>query len=198
MSPTGTRVMLRRQGISKENVAQIKYRGAGWPGSLKVELRDGQTYNEPYLDYFDNHFMCYEMHRCNLCCDSFGELADISCGDAWLPEYKGSDDKGTSVVVVRSERGREFLSSVGPGVLALDPLSIDKAVQSQRLALVWKKDWLCAKASLGKLTGREVPTYKHNLPPARLSGYLGWTRTSISRYMRRLWHRLKDLNQEMD
>jgi coenzyme F420 hydrogenase subunit beta len=193
MSPTGTRVMLLRQGISSENVAQIKYRGAGWPGSLQVELRDGQTCTEPYLDYFDDHFMCYEMHRCNLCCDSFGELADISCGDAWLPEYKSSDDQGTSVVVVRSERGRDFLSSVGPGVLALETLSIDKAVQTQRLALVWKKDWLQAKAALSKLTGREVPTYENDLPPAQLKDWLGWTRTLVSRYMHRLWHRLKGL-----
>jgi len=198
MSPTGTRVMLRRHGVSTENVAQIKYRGAGWPGSLQVELQDGQTCTEAYLDYFDDHFMCYELHRCNLCCDSFGELADISCGDAWLPEYKSSDDQGTSVVIVRSERGRDLLASIGPGVLALEPLSIDKAVQTQRLALVWKKEWLRSKAALCKLTGREVPTYEHNLPPARLTGYLGWTRTNILRYMHRLWHRLRGLNQETD
>lgn len=198
MSPTGTRVMLRRQGISTENVDQIKYRGAGWPGSLQVELRDGQTCTEPYLNYFDDNFMCYEMHRCNLCCDSFGELADISCGDAWLPEYKRSDDQGTSVLVVRSERGRDLLSSVGPGVLTLEPLSIDKAVQTQRLALVWKKEWLRAKLALAKLTGREVPTYNIDLPPDQLKGRLGWTRTSISRYSHRLWHRLRGLNQDMD
>ena len=121
MSPTGTRVMLHRYGISEKNVTQIRYRGAGWPGGLQVELEDGQSYAEPYRKYFDNHFMCYEMHRCNLCTDSFGELADISCGDAWLPEYEGIDDQGTSVVVVRSERGSEFLSSLSSGVLELDP-----------------------------------------------------------------------------
>jgi coenzyme F420 hydrogenase subunit beta len=198
MSPMGTQVMLRRQGISKENVAQIKYRGAGWPGSLQVELRDGQTCSEPYLDYFDDQFMCYEMHRCNLCCDSFGELADISCGDAWLPEYKSSDDQGTSVVIVRSERGRDFLSSVEPGVLALDPLSVDKAIQTQRLALVWKKEWLQAKAALCRLTGGEVPTYENDLPHARLEDGLGWTRTLVSRHMYRLWHRLRGFNRETD
>lgn len=198
MSATGTRVLLRRQRVSAENVAQIKYRGAGWPGSLQVELRDGRTSTEPYLEYFDNHFMCYEMHRCNLCCDSFGELADISCGDAWLPEYKSSDDQGTSVVIVRSERGRELLSSIGSEVLALDRLSIDKAVQTQRLALVWKKEWLRAKVALCKLTGREVPTYEHDLPPARFTGYLGWNYTLFSRYLHRLWHQLRNLNQEMD
>ena len=196
MSPAGTRVMLNRRGVPIENVTQIKYRGTGWPGSLQVEMLDGQTLSEPYLDYFDNHFMCYELHRCNLCCDSFGELADISCGDAWLPEYKSSDDRGTSVVVFRSERGSDLLSLVGSEVLALERLSIDKAVQTQRLALVWKKEWLHAKAALVKLSGREVPTYEHDLPPARLSGYLGWNYTIFSRYLHRLWHRLSHFNEE--
>lgn len=198
MSPKGTRVMLRRNGISVENVSHIRYRGAGWPGGLQVELQDGQTYAKPYRKYFDAHFMCYEMHRCNLCTDSFGELADISCGDAWLPEYEGSDDQGTSVVVVRSKRGREFLSVIGPGVLALDPLSIDKAMQSQRQALVWKKDWMNAKSALCKLTGRKVPTYVNDLPPTRLIDCLGWTRTNLSRNMNRLWHRLWNLISETD
>lgn len=196
MSPMGTQVMLRRYGISATDISQIKYRGDGWPGGLQVELQDRQTYTTPYRQYFDNHFMCYEMHRCNLCTDAFGELADISCGDAWLPEYMGSDDQGMSVVVVRSERGREFLSSVGAGVLVLNSLSIDKAVQSQRLALVWKKEWMTAKIVLNKLIGREVPTYESDLPPIRLLDCFGWTWTNLSRYMHRLGHRLRNQDKE--
>jgi len=198
MSPIGTRVMLRRYGIPEKDISQIRYRGAGWPGSLQVNLVDGQTRTEPYLEYFDNNFMSYEMHRCNLCTDSFGELADISCGDAWLPEYKGSDDQGTSVVLARSERGREFLSTLSPGVLALDPLSIEKAEQSQRLALVWKKDWMNAKATLSKLAGRDVPVYENELPPTRILDCLGWVRTNFIRYLHRAWHRLLNLDQVRD
>jgi coenzyme F420 hydrogenase subunit beta len=198
MSPTGTRMLLQRRGVPTEKVTQIKYRGDGWPGGLQVETQDGRTCSEPYFDYFDDHFMCYEMHRCNLCSDSFGELADISCGDAWLPEYKSSDDQGTSVVIVRSARGRDLMSSIGSEVLELNPLSIDKAEQTQRLALIWKKEWLRAKLALCKLTGREVPTYEHDLPPARFTDYVGWTRTNSSRYLHRLWHRLRYLDQEMD
>jgi len=196
MSPTGTHVIFKRYGFSAKQVSQIRYRGAGWPGALQVELNDGQSHTAPYREYFDDHFMCYEMHRCNLCTDSFGELADISCGDAWLPEYESSDDQGTSVVVVRSERGREFITSVSSGVLELDSLSINKAEQTQRLALIWKKDWLRAKIMLTKLTGKEVPTYNHDLPPAQMSGYYGWIRTLSSRYLHRLWHRLRYRNQE--
>jgi coenzyme F420 hydrogenase subunit beta len=196
MSPTGTRMLLHRRRVPVEKVKQVKYRGDGWPGGLQVEMQDGRTCSEPYFDYFDDHFMCYEIHRCNLCCDSFGELADISCGDAWLPEFKSSDDQGTSVVVVRSERGRDLLSSVGSEVLALERLSIDKAEQTQRLALVWKKEWLRAKIGLCKLTGGEVPTYEHDLPPARFTDYVGWLHTNFSRYLHRLWHRIRYFNEE--
>jgi coenzyme F420 hydrogenase subunit beta len=198
MSPAGTRVMLHRYGISVEDISQIRYRGAGWPGGLQVELRDGRTHFEPYRGYFDDHFMCYEMHRCNLCTDSFGELADISCGDAWLPEFTSNDNQGSSVVVVRSQRGEELISSLGPGVLALNPLSIDRAEQSQRKALMWKKDWLHAKFALTRLTGKETPVYKHNQPLTRLSGYFRWIRTVFSRYLHRVWHRLKGLTQEKE
>lgn len=198
MSPAGTQVMLRRYGISVEDITGIRYRGAGWPGGLQVELQNGQTHFEPYRGYFDDHFICYEMHRCNLCTDSYGELADISCGDAWLPEFTDSDDLGTSVVVVRSQRGEELLSSLSPGVLALNPLGIDRAERSQRLALMWKKDWLHAKIALTKLTGKDTPVYKHNLPPARLTSYVRWTRTVISRYLYRVWHRIRYPNQETD
>ena len=120
MSPLGTSMTFHRYGIAEEDVKDIRYRGAGWPGGMQVELNDGKTFTKGYRTYFDTHFISYEMHRCNLCTDSFGELADISCGDAWLPEFTGSDDQGTSVVVVRSHRGKEFLSSHSPGVLALD------------------------------------------------------------------------------
>jgi len=195
MSPMGTRVTLRRYGILAQDVKNIRYRGAGWPGAMQVELKDGETFTEPYRAYFDNHFMSYEMHRCNLCTDSFGELADISCGDAWLPEFTVPDDQGTSVVVVRSQRGQEFLSSLSPGVLALDPLNIDKAEQSQRKALMWKKDWLSAKIALTRLIGKETPEYKHILPPAQQTGYIGWSRTVLTRYLHRVWHRLKRINQ---
>jgi coenzyme F420 hydrogenase subunit beta len=195
MSPAGTRVMLRRYGIPFETISQIRYRGAGWPGGLQVKLQDKQTHFEPYRGYFDNHFMCYEMHRCNLCSDSFGELADISCGDAWLPEFTGNDDQGTSVVIVRSQRGEEIISKISPGILALNPLSVDRAELSQRKALMWKKDWLLAKIALTRLIGKETPDYKQNLPPARLNDYYNWIRTVFFRYLHRVWHQIKGLNR---
>jgi len=47
--------------------------------------------------------------RCHLCPDGLGELADISCGDAWHL-YDGDDNAGVSLILVRSDRGKDLLN----------------------------------------------------------------------------------------
>ena len=55
----------------------------------------------------------YRPYRCYLCPDGTGELADLSCGDPWYREIL-EDEPGHSLVVVRTERGKEN-PSLGPG-----------------------------------------------------------------------------------
>ena len=50
----------------------------------------------------------YRPMRCHLCPDGLGQSADISCGDAW-ERFTGKPDPGRSIVIVRTERGREIL-----------------------------------------------------------------------------------------
>ena len=131
------------------------------------------------------------MARCTLCSDALGELADLSCGDAWLPEYTESDDRGTSVVLVRSRPGEDLLAAVGQAALDLAPLSAAKVAQSQGNALLWKKDWLQAKASLARLSGRQAPTYEQDLPAPRPVDYGGASAQAMTRALRRQWHRVR-------
>jgi coenzyme F420 hydrogenase subunit beta len=126
-----------------------------------------------------------------LCSDAFGELADLSCGDAWLREYTELDDRGTSIVLVRSSRGEKILASVGDAALDLKPLPAEKAIQSQGNAILWKKDWLQAKAALARLSGRQAPTYEQDLPAPRVLDYSGASTQAITRSMRRQWHRVR-------
>ena len=46
---------------------------------------------------------------CNVCSDHLAELADISFGDAWLPEFE-VDKLGTSIAISRTKLGEEFLA----------------------------------------------------------------------------------------
>jgi coenzyme F420 hydrogenase subunit beta len=195
MSPLGTRVALRRRQLALNEVKELRYRGNGWPGDLQVRLQGGQTYREHLYSYFGASFSAYEMARCDLCSDAFGELADLSCGDAWLPEYVENDDQGTSVVLVRSKRGEEILAAVGGAVLDLGPLPLDKAVQSQKPALLWKKDRLQAKASLARLAGRQPPTYVQDLPAPRWNDYVAAGGQIVARSLHRQWHRIRGFDR---
>jgi coenzyme F420-reducing hydrogenase beta subunit len=130
------------------------------------------------------------MHRCNLCSDAFGELADLSCGDAWLPEYTAMDKRGTSVVIVRDTRGEALLASLSEA-LDLDPLDAEKAAASQRAALTAKKDRLRAKTRLASLAGRQTPTYQQDLPVPGLQDYASAGGQSLTRFLYRRWHGIR-------
>ena len=44
----------------------------------------------------------FKPNACDYCDDVVAETADISFGDAWLPQY-GNDPKGTSIIIVRNK-----------------------------------------------------------------------------------------------
>jgi coenzyme F420 hydrogenase subunit beta len=191
MSPLGTRVALRRRRLAIEKVVELRYRGNGWPGDLQVRLRDGQTYSEGLYSYFSTPFSAYQMHRCTLCSDALGELADLSCGDAWLPEYTRSDHRGTSVVIVRDARAESLLARVGEATLKLAPMHPDRVAKSQRPALLSKKERLQAKASLARLAGKQTPVFEQELPSPGLRAYAGSAAQILVRGLHRRWHRIR-------
>jgi coenzyme F420 hydrogenase subunit beta len=180
--PLATAVALRRRGVEPRSVKQIRYRGCGWPGMLQVTLRDGSVRSEPLESYDVPPFTCFFPSRCTLCSDGLAELADISCGDAWLPGYR-SDDQGSSIVITRSSRGEDFLSSVGCDAISVHPVSPDIVVQAQQRMLQFKKRALPARAGLYKMTGRRVPTYVDEYFAPRLRDYPSSAFFLVSRYV---------------
>ncbi len=70
-------------------------------------------------------------NACNYCDDVVGETADISLGDAWLPQYV-TDPRGTSVMVVRNGILLELLEKYNTeGVVDLEEISKEDVVKSQ-------------------------------------------------------------------
>ncbi|SHJ97367.1 Coenzyme F420-reducing hydrogenase, beta subunit [Tangfeifania diversioriginum] len=68
---------------------------------------------------------------CDFCDDTFGEVADISVGDAWLPQYI-KDYKGNSVIVVRNPEIDEILKAdTKNGELYLDKVEPEMVEKSQ-------------------------------------------------------------------
>jgi len=126
--------LLRREGIDRGSVTAIRYRGFGWPGMFSVSGKDGKpvtslTYRESW-GYLATHRRPF---RCGICPDGMGDFADISCGDAWQ-RHSDNGDPGRSVMIVRTERGRDILSrAVSAGYLEIQPSSPDAVLSGQSL-----------------------------------------------------------------
>src|SRR5690606_7028653 len=74
----------------------------------------------------------FKSHACDFCTDVTTELADISLGDAWLPEYR-SDGLGTSVIITRSLLADEIINEgIISKELTVQKISKEKIIQSQK------------------------------------------------------------------
>jgi coenzyme F420 hydrogenase subunit beta len=159
--------LLSHFGIDPDNVTGISYRGKGWPGTLSVHLNNGKLQEMPYLEYIKIHECGFFVpDRCLVCCDHVSELADFSCGDAWLPEYS-SDHVGTSLVISRSSKSEKLLQlDFVKNVLKLNQISAIKVVRSQG-NMRFKKNSYVIRSFLFRLIRRPVPYYNIDLPKAR-------------------------------
>lgn len=167
----GTEFILKKNRINPNNVKKINYRGMGWPGKLRIELKD-KIIDIPMDQYYNNQFCAFTPWRCTLCPDHTCELADISFGDAWLPEFK-NDKKGKSIVVSRTNLSKKILEDMcAEKRLYLKPLSISKLIQSQG-NFNDKKRNTKAKMDISKFLNKKTPkleNYCHSTP--RFSIYI--------------------------
>jgi len=163
----GTEFILKKNNISPKNVKRISYRGNGWPGSLKIEFhKQKNNLYLPMKEYYDANFCAFTPWRCTLCSDHTCELADISFGDAWLPEYK-SDKLGRSIVITRNSYSHKLLENLFiEKKIKLDKINPINVLKSQG-NLKNKKFNINARINISKIIFKEVPklnNYKYIKP----------------------------------
>jgi coenzyme F420 hydrogenase subunit beta len=155
--------MLKRMGVDDPStVADLRYRGHGWPGTAAVTVHSEKgfetrriSYEQSWGEILTNH----KQWRCQVCADHTGELADISVGDPWYQRI-APDDAGQSLVLVRTERGRRLLhEAVDAGYLVLRPGDPSILPESQQALLrgrgaVWGRSLAC------RLLGVPAPRFK--------------------------------------
>lgn len=177
----GTLRFLKTLGVSPEEVDVFQYRGRGWPGSALVRLKDGSERTVPYPECY-GQLSPYSLRRCTLCSDMLGELSDLTCGDAWVPEIMRADQSGSSFVVSRTPEGEELLErAASKEVVELSELDRQKLLASQGHAL-FKKRKLKARMHLFKLAGQSVPTYQQKLLDPIRGDYLHMMKFYAARY----------------
>lgn len=161
----GTKFVLEKLGIRKDDVENISYRGYGWPGGLKGSTINGEDFFIPlfgkwrsYWPVFSSFF--FSPLRCIMCPDQTAEYADISFGDAWLPEARG-DKIGESVIVTRTIFADNLVNELNKRkILELQQIDSGKIIESQALNLKFKKKDLNTRLKILKRLGYKTPHYK--------------------------------------
>jgi len=173
----GTELILQNHQIPRDKVSSFEYRGHGWPGYMTAVLRDNSRLVIPLIGNWNSYWPVFSTFmftpmRCTMCPDQSGEFADISLGDAWLPELRG-DKIGESIIVTRTEIAEKLVSNMASSKkISLRRIHADKVKQSQALNLTFKKRDLSTRLSMLKLANRSIPDFGNNQSQKHLLSFV--------------------------
>jgi len=186
----GTESLLKQLKTKKEEVTNLDYRGEGWPGGVSIQLKSGRQLFLPHGEVWGAKIgfgLFFWPKRCALCCDATSELADISFGDAWLPEL--SEEKiGESLLLCRTEVGKHLIQTA-EAKRRLELSQTDAKVPTASGTFYIKKRSLNARI---KLFHRNIPRSDNALNP-NIMDYIfapyfhfNFSRVSRNRFFRKL------------
>ena len=192
-----TDFLLSKYGIRKEDVRGIDYRGEGWPGGMSIYLANDRKIFIPSFESYKLLDTTFNPWRCLLCCDGAAELADISFGDAWLPEF--ADDKmGRSVIISRTSRGEAVLKQMAEsGFIELEDISAAGLLTSQP-TFIAKKVNIHVFLWLAGLLRQGIPDYTTRLSKTGFSDSIKASLQSMGPFLapkRYLWRFLPLLHK---
>jgi coenzyme F420-reducing hydrogenase beta subunit len=117
--------------------------------SRQVRMRDVRFGN-----WGLNGFM---LKACECCDDVVAELADISLGDAWLPEFV-QDGRGTNLIITRrADLATIIAQGVASGELAVKPVSAAAVIASQDGGFRQRRQGLAYRLHLARQKGEWRP-----------------------------------------
>ena len=161
ISSHGVEFVLEKIGVRPGQIEKLRYRGEGWPGGLRVLLKDKQkkfiaNLNSWWSEIFGGFFFSH--YYCTLCPDHFNEFSDISFADAWLSDIVKNDTEGSSIVITRTDRGHDLIQkAVSNGIINISTIRPRDAIRSQSAPLMFKKRNITVRMRILTLAGRNVP-----------------------------------------
>lgn len=191
-STRATEKVIEKLGIDPGDVTSVNYRGEGWPGDFRVEATDGRQASMSYAESWDGILTKNRQWRCLVCPDHTGEFADLSIGDPWYRTIRDGE-RGRSLVVVRTELGRQLLeSALGGGALDGTRLPFERLPESQpslasTRGAVWGRVLTLRIMALPAPRFRGIPAFRLwlRLPwRSKLTSTLGTARRARARGLR--------------
>lgn len=194
-SEAGTRALLAAMGAPPEAVRAFRYRGMGWPGMARAELRDGGVRTHSYTESWGAVLSKHLQHRCKICADGTGWAADLVCADPWESDARGyplfDEAPGRSLFVARTSLGAEILAEAeAAGRIETRPFEASRLAGLQPGQRERRRAVLARLLAL-RATLRPVPRYRgmaltaaaRQAPLRRLlRNFLGMARRSVLRW----------------
>lgn len=168
-------------GVDPAHVADLRYRGNGWPGEFVVSDDSGRTKSLSYQESWGSILQRQRQWRCRICPDHTAEFADVAVGDPWYRPIE-PNDPGRSLVLVRTERGRRAVAAaLAAGALALE--RVDGAViERSQPNLVATRGAVWGRLATMRLLGMPIPHYRGMPMFATWLRRLTWRQKTQSTY----------------
>lgn len=151
-------LIARRNGIEPTRINYFRFRGNGQPGSMMISEDSGKTVEIAYPGYVGQTGVSKHL-RCHLCVDATAELADLACGDAWLPRFL-KDTNPWSIVISRNKMADDIIAGMKKeGLIRVEDVTPEEIIQSQHENLTSKKKRQKSRYYLYKRLGFQIPLF---------------------------------------
>lgn len=153
--------MMKRYGVDEHSVASFTYRDEGCMGSMIAKDENGKVLlKKSYLSYYIPLHGFFNLSRCSLCVDHYGELADVSLGDLQIDKYK-EDQIGISSMIIRTNKWHEIIKkAVRDSAIKIESIDDELLKSSQMYAYKHKKGpGIRAAFTIRKKLGLSTPDY---------------------------------------
>ncbi|MHB9131493.1 MAG: Coenzyme F420 hydrogenase/dehydrogenase, beta subunit C-terminal domain [Armatimonadota bacterium] len=141
-----TEMLLHSSSDTTEEITRVKFREKV-PGHPPTEFYFSAGAG-PVIPFSHSHYGGawvsgqFTPRVCQFCDDIFAETADITFMDAWLPPYS-HETRGTNLVLVRAAQVERVLEAgLAKGETAIQPITLDEIIASQRGVVKRKRDQL--------------------------------------------------------
>ncbi|MCE7699589.1 MAG: Coenzyme F420 hydrogenase/dehydrogenase, beta subunit C-terminal domain [Methanobacterium paludis] len=127
--------------------------------AIDKEGKEGIQLPNQKLPFHVWYYQYFKENACNFCDDIFGEVADVTFMDAWLPEYV-NNYRGTSLVIARTSLVKTLLKNSEE--FHLNEINIKRVIESQMGVIQNKRVLLRGKLYKKERSIFVTITNKHN------------------------------------
>jgi coenzyme F420-reducing hydrogenase beta subunit len=172
-----TRSLAWGAGVHPHDLAAFQYRtkGPDIPARayvFRATAKDGNTVQKDSAEVVGGKFNAGAMmlNACDYCDDVVGETADLTIGDAWLPQFD-INQGGTNLLIVRNREIEDVLKlAKEQDRISLEVISAKEAIDSQSGGFRQRREGLSYRLLKAQKEERWVPVKRIEPGSIALSG----------------------------